>query len=220
MTIGVGFECADGLIMGSDRQMTLSGWHKHSEKKLVYVVRDEIILALIGGDDLSLAKEFWGELLERSITDFATCEESLKSILDGMGRLNTDLPLQFICGLATKKSTHLFQFRGKGIIPIMDELGVICVGDSSLIRYLSTNFELFWQSLSDGVATATYLLKRAEEFVDGCSGPMDVIILQPGPRITSLNPETIDELDKRLKQNHAKSFRDFISLSPPFSIEP
>jgi 20S proteasome alpha/beta subunit len=220
MTIGVAFDCMDGIIMGADRQMTAPGWHKYSEKKLFYDVKDDRILALIGGDELGLAKEFWWELLEHSIADYDSCKQGLMDVLDRMGRLNTELPLQFICGIATKKTTHLFGFRGKGVYPIMDELGVICAGDSSLIRYLSKNIELFWQSLGDGVATATYLLKRAEEFVDGCHGPMDVIVLRPGPRINTFDPAMIEELDKRLADNHGKVFRELLSLSPPFSIGP
>jgi hypothetical protein len=219
MTIGVGFECMGGLILGADRQMTLPGWHKYNESKLFHETKDDRILALIGGDELGLAKELWWKLLERPVVDYQSCEQGLMDVLDSMGRLNTDLPLQILCGIATKTRTHLFGFRGKGVYPIMDELGVICAGDSSLIRYLSKNIELFWQSLGDGVATATYLLKRAEEFIDGCRGPMDVIALLPGPEIIIFNPSAIDDLDNRLTQNHEKAFRKLLSLSPPFSIE-
>jgi hypothetical protein len=218
MTIGVGFECMDGIILGADRQMTSPGWHKYSEKKLFHDVENERIVALIGGDDLSLAKELWWKLLEYPLTDWESCQIALASILDGMGRLSNELPLQFICGLALKKDVHLFGFRGKGVYPIMDELGIICVGDSSLVRYLSRNVELFWQQLSDGVATATYLLKRAEEFIDGCRGPMDIIVLRPGPSITVIDPNLLDDLDKRIVKNQAKAFKELLSLSPPFSI--
>jgi hypothetical protein len=218
MTIGVGFECVDGIILGADRQMTLAGWHKYPETKLFYDVEDDRILVLIGGDDLSLAKELWWKLIEYPITDYDSCEQALTDILDGMGRMSNELPLQLICGLATKTSTHLLGFRGKGIYPIMDELGVICAGDSSLIRYLSKNIELFWQTSSDGVATATYLLKRAEDYIDGCKGPMDVVVLRVGPSIILVAPDILEAIDKRLVEKQPKAFRDLILLSPPFSI--
>jgi len=32
MTVGLGFACLDGVVMGSDRQMTAPGWHKFSEQ--------------------------------------------------------------------------------------------------------------------------------------------------------------------------------------------
>ena len=69
MTIGVGFECADGVIMGADRQMTLSGWHNFSGKKLFYDQKNERILALLGGHDLDLAKEFLQKLIGPSVEE-------------------------------------------------------------------------------------------------------------------------------------------------------
>jgi len=217
MTIGIGFLCQMNVVMGSDRQMTLTGWHKHSEKKLFYDVSDERIIAVIGGDDLGLAKEFWWKLLEYPIVDAESLEQGIASVLDGMGRLTNDLPLQLLCGIATKTGTYMLGFRGKGIYPIMDDLGIICAGDSSLIRYLSKHIDLFWESTGSGVAAAVYLLKRAEEFVDGCKGPMDLIILEPGPRMRVIDPALIEELDERLSGNHDKAFRDLLLLSPPFS---
>ena len=218
MTIGIGFHAIDGLIMGSDRQMTTSGSHKYPEKKLFYDVEDERILVLIGGDELGLAKEVWGKLLEHPISDYESCEQALKTVLDGLGRLYTDLPLQLLCGLATKTGVHLWTFRGKGIYPIMEELGIICVGDSSLIRYLTSRLYMFWPSNSGGIPAAVYLLKRAEEFIDGCKGPMDLIVLKPGPSIHVIGADVIDELDKRLLNNQEKAFNALFSLSPPFSI--
>lgn len=218
MTIGLGFSCLDGVLMGSDRQMTAPGWHKFSERKLFCDEKTGRILALIGGDDLGLAKEFWWKLVELPITDSASCEQALTDVLDSMRRLDIDLPLQFLCGIATEKDTHLFEFRGKGVYPLLDDLGVICAGDSSLIRYLSKNIELSMQFSNDGVATITYLLKRAEEFIDGCYGPMDVVVLQPGPKIRVIDPSIIEELDKRLTQNQTVAFKKLFSLSPPFSI--
>ncbi len=216
MTIGIGFHCLDGIIMGSDRQMTAQERHKFPEKKLFYDLKDERTLALIGGNELGLAKEVWWKLLDYPISDYESCEQALTSVLDNMGRLYTDLPLELLCGLATKTDTYLLGFRGKGIFPILDELGVICAGDSSLIRYLVKHIELFWTT-ANSVVIATYLLKRAEEFVDGCKGPMDVILLKPGPRIQTFDPEIIDDLDRQIAKNHAEVFKNLLSLSPPFS---
>lgn len=217
MTIGIAFQCVDAIVMGADRQMTASGWNKYSETKLFYDATDERIIAMIGGDDLGLAKEVWWKLLEHEIHNHADYEQALKDILDGLGRLYTDLPLQLLCGLATKDGRSLLGFMGKGVYPIMEELGVICKGDSSLIRYLSKHVELFWRSNEDGITLAAYLLKRAEEFVDGCHGPMDVIMLTSGPNVQTFSSELIDELDRKLEKNHAKAFRDLLSLSPPSS---
>jgi hypothetical protein len=217
MTIGIGFLCGLDVIMGSDRQMTCRGSQKYSEKKLFQDATDERIIAMIGGDDLALATEVWWKLIEHPISDYESCEEALTTVLDGLGRLYTDLPLQLLCGIATKTHTHLIEFRGKGIQPISD-FGVICAGDSSLARYLSKQIDFFWQDMNDGFVAATYILKRTEEFIDGCHGPMDIIALRPGPQINTVDPALVEEIDKRLAANRSKAFRDLLSLSPPFSI--
>lgn len=211
MTIGIGFHSASGVVMGSDRQMTAHGSHKFPEKKLFYDVTDERIIALIGGNELGLAKELWWKLLEYPISSYDSCEQALTTILDNMGRLYTDLPLELLCGLATKTDVYLWSFRGKGIYPVMDELGVICVGDSSLIRYLTSHVELFWSLKDGGVSIAAYLLKRAEEFIDGCRGPMDVILLREGPQIETFDSQVIDTIDQQLCKNEENAFKTLFS---------
>jgi hypothetical protein len=129
--------------------------------------------------------------------------------------LNTDLPLQLICGIATKTDTCLFEFRGRGIQPISD-FGVICAGDSSLVRYFAKQFDFVWQSAKEGIIFASYLLKRAEEFIDGCHGPMDVIVLNPGPQIHVIGNEIINKIDEQVIGNEPKAFKELLSI--PFSL--
>lgn len=220
MTIGVAFACDDGLIMGSDRQMTASEWNKYPETKLFFHSNEDRVLAMIGGDELGLAKEVWWEFIQHPITDYDSCKQALMTVLDSKGRLSNDLPLQLLCGIATKTTTRLFEFRGRAVYPVMDEIGMICSGDSSLIHYLSRNIDLFWKDTNDGVVVATYYLKRAEQFIATCHGPMDMIVLKPGPSFKIVSNEVIEALDKRLIEKHDKMFTDLFSLSPPFSILP
>ncbi len=220
MTIGVAFECMDGLVMGADRQMTAPEWNKHLEQKIFFTYNSEIALAMIGGNDLGLAKEVWWDLLKLPITDYDSCKEALKKVLDEKGRFYTDLPLELLCGLATKDHTYLLEFRGKGIYPIMDEVGLICSGDSSLIRYLTKNVDMLLQDVNYGVTVATYYLKRAEQFVGTCHSPMDIYVLMPGvpPYIKWIPSDVIEALDKRLVAKQGDVFTELFSLNPPFSI--
>jgi hypothetical protein len=87
MTIGIGFHSVDGVVMGSDRQMTAQGSHKFPEKKLFEDVRDDRILVMIGGNELGLAKELWWKLLEYPISDYESYGQALTTILDNMGTL-------------------------------------------------------------------------------------------------------------------------------------
>ncbi len=218
MTVGLGFLVSDAVILASDRQMTQSEWNKFPETKMFHDHDSERIIAMVAGDELGLAKEIWWELIKHPITDYESLKAALTEVLDSKGRLNIDLPLQLLCGIATKTDTYLLEFRGRAIYPVMDEFGLICSGDSSLIHYLTRNINLVMESPDYGVTVATYLLKRAEEFIATCHGPMDMIVLKPGPKSDRILNEQIEEIDKRLKDKHFNLFYDLFSLSPPFSI--
>jgi 20S proteasome alpha/beta subunit len=221
MTVGIGFGCADGLILGADRQMTRSGLNKFHEEKVFHTLTREYALVLVGADDLNLAKEVWNKLLRASlIPDVQAIRECFEGILNDLGRFYTDLPIQLILGVATKDKTALFEFRGRGLREVSDwgEFCVIGIGDASLTRYLAKRIEFFWMNLNEGIVAATYILKRTEEFVDMCSGPMDIVTLSIGPQLQLFDPALVDKLDERIRQNHLKAFTALLSLSPPFSI--
>jgi hypothetical protein len=117
-----------------------------------------------------------------------------------------------LLGIATFKGTDLIEFRGKGIQSV-SSFGVIGCGDSSLIRYLADSAEKFWITLQEGFLLSAYILKRAEEYIDGCHGPMDFACLTQGPKMTIIEPSIIEKVDGLMKENQPKAFRDLLSIA-------
>ncbi len=213
MTIGVGFESVDGVILGADRQMTRPGFNKFFEQKLFHNVNSRRALALVGAGDLALAKEVWNKLIDTGDLDSVeSVKERFESILNDMGRLYADLPIELLLGVATDQSTELIEFRGKGIQKVED-FAVIGCADTSLIRYLADRIHRFFIEPSQAIIAAAYLLKRAEKYIDGCHGPMDILMLSVGPQIRSIDPNLVDFIDHEIEKNQQKTFRDLLSVS-------
>ena len=107
MTIGIGLSCSEGLVFGSDSQMTRPSLNKFYETKLFKDVKDTRTLVLVGAD-LTLAKEVWDKLLEYPTESHPeTTHIAFETILNEMGRLNNDLPLQMLLGVVTRSSRSL-----------------------------------------------------------------------------------------------------------------
>lgn len=218
MSIGIGFQTINGLVLGADRQMTRPGLNKFFEQKVFYDSgSSDRMLALVGADDLALAKEVWNKLLKCPCEPtVAATRDIFEAILNEMGRLYTDLPLELLLGIATKDEVELIEFRGKGLQSIAEfEFAVIGCGDSSLVRYLADHTDKFLVGEKQAILTATYILKRAEEYVDGCHGPMDIVSLSIGPKIKMFDSSVLEDIDKHIQEREWKAFKTLLSVSSP-----
>jgi hypothetical protein len=215
MTIGIGMYTLEGVVLGADRQMTRTGLNKFFETKLFHHLTNECILAMVVSNDLSLGKEVWDKLLKFPIDSSDFLREAVEAILNEMGRFYAELPLQFFIGIATKEDTELLSFAGTGIHTVRD-FGVIGIGDASLVRFLSDQLHGLFNTLKETLLAAIYTLSRAEDYVDGCDGPIDLIALKPGPSIQIIRPDLVKKIDESMQKNQRKVFSDLLSISSPF----
>jgi 20S proteasome alpha/beta subunit len=214
MTIGIGFNCDNGIVLGADSQMTRQNINKFHGQKLFCDFRDGRILALASADDLSLAIEVWEKLLKHDLASGDAVQTALEEILDNMGRMYSELPIQLLVGIATKDEAQLFTFIGKGI-HTQPTFAVIGVGDSSLIRYLADKVPVGFWSPNECAVAAAYILKQAEEYIDMCDGPMDLVILLKGPRLINFGSAKIDEIGADLAQQELSCFMKLFRTSLP-----
>jgi len=217
MAIGVGFNLYDGIVLGSDRQRISPGQTQYGEKKIFNQVNEDIVVALVGGDDLTRAAEVWRKFKDQPISSYLSCEEALTATLNDVGGSDQDLPLQLLCGFASKDTTGLLQVRGREI-ELVEDFRVICSGDAPLIQYLTRHMNMLWENVPRGVVFACYLLKRANDYLDSCGGPMDMLVLKPGPQIHLIESDMIDEIDKRIAKNHSQAFGNLFSIDLPFPV--
>lgn len=218
VTIGIGLNCTEGLVFGSDSQITRPGLNKFYDTKLFSDVKDSRTLVLVGADDLTLAKEVWDKLLEYPTESHPeTTHIAFETILNEMGRLNNDLPLQLLLGVATADSIGLYGFTRRGINRILN-YEVLGMGDSSLVRYLADSLHDPFGTLRESVIAAGYILKKAEHHVDGISGPMNLVVLRYGPSLSVLDSPVVERIYTEVTKNERKAFHDLstISLTLPF----
>jgi len=216
MTIGVGFNCGDSLVLGSDRQMTREGLNKFFEQKLFVDVKPERVMVLVGSGDLSLAKEVWDKLLRYPVEpDIEAVRTALEATLNDLGRLYAALPLQLLLGVAIKGQVELFSFTNKGI-QTNPGFNVIGIADCSLVRYFGEHLHDIFSSYEDTAVTAYFMLKKAEAHVDGCAGPMDLVVLTAEPSIKRVDNAWCAKVDELTKERETAFFNQLFSLSLPF----
>ena len=183
MTIVLGFRCTDGVIICADQQITSPGAFKYHQTKISIerFKSFDAVFAYAGQPGLAL------EVHDKIVSALRTVaidgpvstivRETADSVLSNMGRLYTELELQMLIGTTTRgQKAGLVRFDGKSVHagPYFNYLGV---GESSLIRFLAQKLYTKTIDLQVGVNLGAYLIKKAEDYIDGCGGPIDVLAL-------------------------------------------
>ncbi len=218
MTIGVGLRDATGVVLCADRQITRRGYDKYYEEKVFLTIEQNgYWLAMTAAGDPSLYKEIWQKVTKEAANPpyAESIRESFERILNEMNRLDAELPLEMLIGIATAEETKLFHFVGKGLHEVSD-YAFVGVGDSSLLRFLAEGL----YSTGETVLLAIYLVMCAKTYIDACGGPTDLVILINGPNARRVGPEIIADIEKELGENEAKTLHQLLMISLPLPIEP
>lgn len=197
MTIVVGFRCSDGIVLGADRQITATGAFKYHEPKYRIENFDTFTAVFAYAGLPGMAQEIHDKISAGLVgigPDRAGVEsvrQVTENVLSEMGRLYTDLQVQMLIGVTSwQGGTDLLKFDGKAV-HVARDFEYLGFGDSSLIRFLADSLYTKHLTVSTGMDLAIYLVKKAEDYIDGCGGPIDVISLEP-----------VDRSCKRLAQHY------------------
>src|SRR6266496_4006586 len=106
MTIVTGFRCANGIVLGADRQMSVPGAHKYHEKKIRVELGDGWNI-LFGFSGLpSVAREAQEKIMAELRTQDGPSIENLKKAADtvltsmSLGRQYGDVQIELLIGWA------------------------------------------------------------------------------------------------------------------------
>lgn len=186
VTVALGFNCGDGIVMCSDQQITSKGWHKYYESKMYAISgfgdQEPYTAMLTYAGDPHLAKTIY-EKLAASQTGFDSTE-SLKSLLEG---LLSEIPrddaegTNFLCGFCRKPGIlGLLRTSGYSVHEVVaDRIGM---GDSSLLSFLFSLMVTQPIDVWHAVFMGHYIIEQAKKFVDGCGGDTDIQILRGNGR--------------------------------------
>jgi 20S proteasome alpha/beta subunit len=225
MTIVVGFQCSDGVVIAADRLLSAEGSHKFQEEKLLPIecLNSTFYLAYSGSP--VLAKEAREKLLHRLDaidSDFLgrkpitrqQAQECIETTLVEMAQQRFDrLSLSLlIVAIYPNASPDLWIFSDNGFHTVFD-FEVIGVGDSSLIRYLQQLYHTS-DTVSYCERLAIFLIEKAKAHIDGCGGQTDLVTIATNSKgrweATKLSEEAITELAAKMARRERGILREII----------
>lgn len=188
VTIGIGFHCKDGIVLASDQQQTVEGYFKtHSTKlgNLIYGGATILWTYSYLPNLVTVMKDGLFSKLPRFPPDL-TPDQVGDAISQEIVEMKSLYPEEM------KTQQFLFAYScGKGVRFIRAAHGIvdepthayIGIGDSSLINYIFGEFcaaPVPLLSIEDASFLAIYMVYCAKQFVDGCGGVTDVVVLRAG----------------------------------------
>lgn len=225
MTIAVGFQCRNGIVLCADRQFTSAGFYKYSQEKFTQCMPGMCDVVFTFSGSPNLATEIQDKIIDRlerhdadpSLPDLACKDvrDIVDDVLTEMGRLNGVFSgsLQFLVGIhPVWESPQLLSFDGQAVHVVRETAVLGCGGDTSLIRFLCD--KLYDPNLTCELAAhiGAYLVKKATQYVDGCGEPIDVMILSGG--IKKLEDHEIAEALKLIESREQGLFTLLLQTSP------
>ncbi|HXZ13449.1 MAG TPA: hypothetical protein VEG64_13765 [Candidatus Sulfotelmatobacter sp.] len=185
MTIGLGFTSRNGVILAADRQVTVQGYFKDHEPKLVINDHPECrvvstyaylpSLANILNDKVDLilktiAKPHGEEIVEIITTEAKKLKKQYPSEMRSQ---------QFLWAVSTP-SERARLIRISAGINDEPQWACIGIGDSSLVRYFVSQIPAIppaYLPAKEVSRLAIYIVQQAKNFVDGCGGETDAVIV-------------------------------------------
>lgn len=191
MTIAVGFQCSDGVVLCADKQFTSKeGRFKYQGGKLASSQRGFISFIYTFAGDPDRAEVIFLKLcrnLGKKIKD--TAEDSPRErIGDALEEIYSDPQsdgLETLLGIRWKHfGPMLFRTNSTTVVGGFQEH--IGYGDSSVLRYLSDFLPLYPSTVDEATVLGTYMVFVAGRFVDQCGDePEHAILHDSGPVITT-----------------------------------
>jgi hypothetical protein len=184
VTIGLGFQCADGVVLCSDRQISKTGGLKFTEQKISHaIVRGAVDadIAMTYGGDRDIAKNLFREITQSLPLELNKRKETFPQdriigfLRDAVPRKDSKYVEMLVAFSSPQFPPTLFVIRGSQVLQGIREY--IGVGDSSVIRYIS---ELISRPLSanQAVTAGIYMVSLANRFVEGCSDGPDALYMR------------------------------------------
>lgn len=205
MTIGVGFLCADGIVLCADAQMTAADSHKYYECKIYTRRESQATAAFTFAGNPSLMKAFYAKFVQAmgAIAAPATADQlqdAIETVLSMMDTLDADRQgLYMLCGIAAaQRELRLLKTEAKLVSPVA-HFDYVGIGDSSLLRYLSfMTMSRPLTSTRQAYVLGTYLVMAAKRNIDGCGGDTNALILQSHGTFEMNGAQQTDTVEQNL----------------------
>jgi 20S proteasome alpha/beta subunit len=214
MTIGVGFQCNDGVVLGADKQLTCSGYHKYSTNKIYSSNSDScrFVMSFSGLSDTAdvafrrVRKALHAMKVPPGVLPIETIIETLEQVYS---RMTFDEELfQTLIGVWTPFfMPMLFKTSNKKVAEGYSEF--IGTGDSSVIHYLDSLLPRDAYSTNEATVLASYFVSIANRYIDGCGGGPDICVMDLNGAISHGSGGVFPNQDARFRHCESEIGREF-----------
>jgi len=198
MTIALGIQCREGVVLCTDSQVTKEGGLKFNEGKIfnLYGDNERILLCYAGSPDIAkVIKERIRIDVPPTLTSSEACEAIEIILRDTYKRHGTRQQVEMLCAIYRRdEGVKLFRIAGSVIRPA-DKAECLGVGDSSVLRFLADTFLRDDITLAQGLTLGCYMVAKARTYIDGCGGPTQAVFLNHKGKMRNMNEVFIDGLD-------------------------
>jgi 20S proteasome alpha/beta subunit len=204
MTIAVGMLCKDGIVLGADREMT-RGTMTYDDRKAYVLKRQSLQIGLVGagiGDVIQYA----AQALDRRIIDGQSAEDVRLALEDVAKDIrdriddNKDWHTNFLVGVKTDTELRLIKVFGR-FATVLGGVETIGAGQETA-RFVLDG--LYQKAATTSCERGTFLtikaLLAAKDYVPGCGGRSDVLVLQRGFHVREVPEETLDDHERNATQ--------------------
>jgi hypothetical protein len=183
VTIGIALPCSDGIVMCADRQHTVPGSFKYSQGKLLWSISTERSWVMTySAQDTSSVGLIFDRLRDASTPN---SDSHVQGLLKNIFKHDTEELYTLIAYQRIGSAPTLYRTSERKVTKSYS-IEYIGIGDCSAMRYLEGvllgDKAIMRMGASFGVALGTYLVKVANDWVDGCSGGPNAAILNSGVR--------------------------------------
>jgi 20S proteasome alpha/beta subunit len=220
MTIGMGFKCANGVVLLSDCQITIPQILKDYQSKLHLFGHRKISIASVysGTPNIALAMV---KSLERGLAenDPKTEDKIIALIKSKIKSLAKEYPepmraQEFLYAISSPNKMPRFLHIQDSV---MDEPEWSCIGigETALIRYLLASLNPLPIKVLDTKAAFSlgiYMIRQAKLYIDGCGGSTDAVIASPDGAIRVLSGDQADKEELRMDEFTIQSKELFMGM--------
>lgn len=208
MTIGIGFECVDGVVLCADNQITFYQSHKYYERKIYHHQGDGWAAAFTYSGNPNLMKAFNDKFpVLANELPAAIDVQKLRNVIEGlllpMDATDFGDGFNMLCGITAADKSALLKTDNRTVRGLNADrfYSYIGCGDSSVLQYLGpllTRTESHDCTVDQAFGIGVYLIAQAKRHIDGCGGDTDAIILKEKGKIEYREPSTIYNAEQHL----------------------
>jgi 20S proteasome alpha/beta subunit len=228
VTVAIGFECADGLLLCADTKV--SGPVKANESKIEQFVSDDRHCSLIFGitsDDIHFPRsaivrcwEYVKQLdfLKSSMEQVHQAAEfSLAEFYQHPDHSPETVYFELLVGIWLRGETRLYQSHETVLNPV--DGGFSCLGAGGyLARYLIRQYlkaNPAAKTIDEMAVIGSYAVQSAIDFDDRCGGEVEIALIRKTGKMDSSSPAAIypgDRLIERVQNEAWKMFHDLAEM--------